>query len=410
MIAQNPEAVVAKLPEELPPSPIRFDYLDGMRGTAALYVVFYHALMAGIYPSNGSWFPPEFPRWMVTAAQPLRYGHFAVVVFIALSGYCLTLPVARKTAPYVAKDLWHFFLRRARRILPPYYAALALVILIDTSVPEIGHAHDWFWKITMPATSAPMLLSHLFLVHNLNPEWFSGIDYPTWSVATEWQIYGLFAAVLLPLWRRVGPYVTLILALAFGLIIHRLFDWRFDGACPQFVGVFTLGMAAAFWTQLPPSWFLRTPWNAISVISTGIVIAMVVLRPIWWRQHTFLVDPLIGVAAVSLIILCRKNIEQVPAQPSFLLTLLQSSWAVRLGAFSYSLYLMHAPVLGVLQLWLRHMNYPVALQFGVLLFIGTPLSLVVSYVFHIAFERPFMPGRPKTDRQAEFAAIASPAP
>jgi len=43
-------------------------------------------------------------------------------------------------------------------------------------------------------------------------------------------------------------------------------------------------------------------------------------------------------------------------------------------------------------------------------FIRLPFLVLFGYLFHLAFERPFMPGRPRTDRQAEASAAVSPAP
>ncbi len=66
---------------------IRLAYLDGIRGLAALYVVLVHswALDDALQPSL-LWLP---------VTKLLRYGIFAVVIFIVLSGYCLMLPVVR---------------------------------------------------------------------------------------------------------------------------------------------------------------------------------------------------------------------------------------------------------------------------------------------------------------------------
>ena len=81
-----------------------------------------------------------------------------------------------------------------------------------------------------------------------------------------------------------------------------------------------------------------------------------------------------------------------------------------LGAFSYSLYLVHFPLLIKMEDILNKHGLSNLLQFFVLLFVGGPLCLGAAYLFHLAFERPFMPGHPKTERQAEAAALVSPAP
>ena len=59
----------------------------------------------------------------------LLYGHLAVDVFIVLSGFCLMLPVARSGGA-LADGARGFFVRRARRILPPYFAAFTISVAL----------------------------------------------------------------------------------------------------------------------------------------------------------------------------------------------------------------------------------------------------------------------------------------
>ncbi len=97
-------------------------YLDGLRGLAALYVVLVH-----IDP----YIEAELPTLWFWFAKTLRYGAFAVVIFIVLSGYGLMLSVIRSQSGYVAGGLLGYIKRRSRRILPPYYAALGFCLLLD---------------------------------------------------------------------------------------------------------------------------------------------------------------------------------------------------------------------------------------------------------------------------------------
>ena len=83
---------------------------------------------------------------------------------------------------------------------------------------------------------------------------------------------------------------------------------------------------------------------------------------------------------------------------------------VWLGAFSYSLYLIHYPIVAASDFALRRTGLNPAIQFAVLLGVGIPLCILCAYSFHLVFERPFMSGHPKTDRQAAQSANVSPAP
>src|SRR5215203_1884331 len=118
-------------PEGAPPPP-RLAFLDGLRGLAASYVVLHHAAL--LVPPSGLTGPATVARFL------LRHGHYAVAVFIVLSGYCLMLPVARDPLGRLPGGTLAFFGRRARRILPPYYAALVLCWALIALVPELGRA------------------------------------------------------------------------------------------------------------------------------------------------------------------------------------------------------------------------------------------------------------------------------
>src|SRR5258708_40112679 len=97
----------------------RFDYLDGLRGAAALYVVLYHVYLE--LALSGEW--NRLPAFVRYSAGWLQFCHVSVGVFIVLSGFCLMLPVARSSDRQLPGGLGQYFVRRARRILPPYYAA-----------------------------------------------------------------------------------------------------------------------------------------------------------------------------------------------------------------------------------------------------------------------------------------------
>src|SRR5690242_3496285 len=88
--------------------------LDGVRGIAALFVVLHHCYLMSFdgFPNNTG----------PAALGFLLYGHFAVVVFIALSGFSLAVSPARHD--WQLGGVSRFAQRRAWRILPPYWAAL----------------------------------------------------------------------------------------------------------------------------------------------------------------------------------------------------------------------------------------------------------------------------------------------
>ena len=72
------------------PPRVRLDFLDGIRGLSALYVVLYHAIPPKAVVGTSA--AHNLVRKMTF---PIHQGHLAVAIFIVLSGYCLMLPIAK---------------------------------------------------------------------------------------------------------------------------------------------------------------------------------------------------------------------------------------------------------------------------------------------------------------------------
>ena len=392
--ASSPQSPAA---QSSPSARLRLDYLDGLRGLAALYVVMHHAYY-------GLTAEETLPSLAAHLTYWLYLGRSAVDIFIVLSGYCLMLPVIR--AGRLSGSLTGFFQRRARRILPPYYAALAVCLLAIAALPalhDLSHPHA-LWNEALPAFIPSVIASHLLLAHNFDPAWHSKIDYPMWSVATEWQIYFLFPLALLPIWRRWGSGAAVLAAFLIGLVPLFLFFDRFSGVSPQFLGLFALGMAAAdinFSARAPlAAWRNKLPWGGLSAGLLALLV-LVSLKHSSWPEAVAFKDILVGGATACLLVACTRTLtrhhetatDQSPEtrnRAPLALRLMESRPAVLLGTFSYSLYLVHAPVLALCQAGIRTLPLSPTLSLGVMLLGGVPLALAVSYLFHLAFEKPFL--------------------
>ncbi len=365
---------------------IHLNFLDGLRGLAALYVVLHHFL---------AWEASGLPRWAARAVSLFSFGHTAVGLFIILSGFSLMLPVAREGS---LRGGWYGFLkRRALRILPPYYASLALSVTLIVAVRN--HA----WARSLPSGPADMtssdLVSHLLLVHNLSPSWIHGFNMALWSVATEWQIYFLFPLLIIPIWKRWGSGVAVaagflagLVPLAVTLVPGRLHGVDLSGPCFWYIGLFAIGAAGAVSfvrNKTPPVPRLLT-WSiliAICYVSTLRLLPMHSTSPggpAYYLIET-LRDGLTGSLALCLIFCCSSS-------PCALRQLLETGPLRRLGAFSYSLYLTHCIVLQVVDGWAvaHDMSGLIFLNLKIL---AVPVALVFAYLFHLVFERPFLTTR-----------------
>ncbi len=101
-------------------------------------------------------------------------------------------------------------------------------------------------------------------------------------------------------------------------------------------------------------------------------------------------DLLIGAAAVCLILHCGRQVQDPQEKPpGLLLRILQSRFAVTLGAFSYSLYLTHLPVGWLMRPIVNALHHSGVTLFIFALFVKIPLLCAVAYGFYLLFERPF---------------------
>jgi peptidoglycan/LPS O-acetylase OafA/YrhL len=353
----------------------RLEGLDGIRGLAALFVVLHHCWLMAFpgFPGNGG---PWWLGWLL-------YGHFAVVVFIVLSGFSLAVSPAR--SQWRLGGAGRFARRRAWRILPPYWAALAFSLAVAwTLAPQPGEG---------PPTARSVLLYGLLLQD------VAGSPSPNgafWSIAVEAHLYILFPLMLLVL-RRAGTAVMLaavtVPVAAVGLLapsvplVDKLL--RFT---PQFAVLFALGivgagMAAKAGTEAagrPSKAAAFRPWWALAA-ALPVVAVIVAAGPVWTVEHYYWVDIAMGPAVTLLLVSVASG------RPAPLVRLLDSRPIRGLGHFSYSLYLIHAPIVVALST----LVVSPAAGHGLTAFLLTtvlavPLSLLVARLFAAVFELPFL--------------------
>ena len=73
-----------------------------------------------------------------------------------------------------------------------------------------------------------------------------------------------------------------------------------------------------------------------------------------------------------------------------MLRILQSGPVLKIGVFSYSLYLVHDAVLELLSTLLKGLSLPPLARFAALLIVGVPAVIGVAYGFYLLVERHFV--------------------
>ncbi len=367
---------------------LRLHFLDGMRGAASLYVLVFHAITIKVPDTSRLPLPM---RWFATV---FGRGHYGVVVFIVLSGFSLMLPMARTGDATLNGGFAGYMRRRARRIMPPYYAALAVSIAILAGYNALGPRLGLGDKVEPEALSPGSVLSHVFLVHNLRFDWAFRINGPMWSVATEWQIYFVFALLLLPVLRRTNIVVVVVLAWLLGSLPWLVLPLDHNGfwAGPWLLGSFALGMLGAvigFSPTMKGTWWReRAPWGLLTAASLAAVCVMgAVGGADSWPGP-------VSDGIVSVFALCAVNAGWVSAmrvadgRPGILARSFGSRRMVQLGAFSYSLYLIQHPILRLTEKVAGKAGLGRASAVLVHLVVVVPFIVAVAWVFAELVERP----------------------
>lgn len=382
------------------PGGMRLDYVDGLRALAALYVVIHHCWLE-IWPFL-HYRTPSGPLLYLTGW--LEYGHFAVSLFIVLSGLCLSLPLVR-AGGYLGGAL-HFYLKRARRILPPYYCALAFSLLLIWLF--VGHQTGTHWDMSVPVEGRDVLMCVLLLEDIVSG---GKVNHAFWSIAVEWRIYLLFP-LMLTLSRAKGTLAAAVIVVLVPTIVAFVlwltpigqatfgaYPWLLSGYvgfAPSFVALFGLGMLAAgiaFSESNRATWMrARVPWATLALAFSVPFIAACWMWPgfpFWSNVQYGLADLNIG-----LIALCALVAGSRSRGPNALRSALAWRPLVFVGGYSYSLYLIHAPLIQVVWQYLIHpLNVGDFASFVLLVAVGLPFILAASYVFYLVCERPFIPGR-----------------
>jgi len=303
--------------------------LDGIRGIAFLLVFFSHSEALGnIIP-----------------------GGLGVTIFFFLSGYLITTLLRIEVEKTGTLSLKKFYLRRARRILPPAYITLAFAYLLG------------YLGILSSRGSRPALLAVFFYYYNYFDLLSHSLNLPTgldvvWSLMIEEHFYLLFPLIYLLVSRKLSPRAQALVftgACAMGLLwryilvyalhtstTHRA--WTYSATDSRFDSILLgciLAIASNPWFQKDrDSSFMKARKGTWAL--TGLFALFVSLL---WRNPDFRETArytLQGIALFPIFFYCGA------AKGGMLLRVLECKPLKTVGHLSYSMYLIHYLVLKTL--------------------------------------------------------------
>jgi peptidoglycan/LPS O-acetylase OafA/YrhL len=204
--------------------------------------------------------------------------------------------------------------------------------------------------------------------------------------------------------RRAGVVTMLVCATAPVVAVGALV---FGGTTPdgdnrltpQLLPVFAAGIAAAGITAAGER-LRRLPWHWLSVAAAAPVVALVLHQGARWTVHHYFWVDLAVAPALAMFVAAVAT-----ARPGFVVRLLNTRPMVRLGAYSYSLYLIHLPIVVVISLKVVAPRLGHGLpSFAATTAIAVSLSLIGAYLFARVFEFPFQRHRSWADLAAAMHA------
>lgn len=336
--------------------------LTGIRALAALLVLSLHVHQN--VPANIAAYLPFINR-----------GYLGVDFFFILSGFIIAhvyiASFVRLSGEALRIFLWHRFIR----LYPVHVAVLLLMIAMVMFSHATGRAiraenfnvADLIWQFT---------LMHAWGFGN-DASW----NLPSWSISAEWFAYLLFPIIALVLNRIGNARAGYLLSVAAFLVMTALFklsgadidSWNGPPALLRVAGEFICGAALCRAMFLEASSGQRR-WSGDAV---GVVAFI-----------AFLAAASISLSDYILVALLALTVMGVAAADGFLKRFLARGSMVWLGEISYSVYMVHFPVLILLRRvyeGLGYASWPPLLQttayfatFAVIIVSAVPLYYFVE--------------------------------
>ncbi len=299
---------------------------------------------------------------------------YAVPLFFLISGYCIHASNIKYIKTKCALPLKEYYVRRFLRIYPPYFVALILAITVN------------FITDTNYRLSVHDLLIHLLSWQGFTIAYFNSINIVLWTISVELAFY-----VIYPLFYYIRHKFNLNYALMFTLAISCLsivwFCSKGNISLPERFCVFNLWFAwccGAFLADkkaLNPGELKRPIYLLLYLI---IFIAFVCLNfipnnlGIIFDQFNvlFWTAPMIYLLSKEDWFRQRKNLWVIKI-------------AAAIGLSSYSLYLMHEPLIAIKN-FMAHKYFPGWFQ-PVAVVGGIFVIPVITWYSYYYIEKPFLP-------------------
>jgi peptidoglycan/LPS O-acetylase OafA/YrhL len=352
----NPAPLASSDRLGLGPGAERRPELDGLRAIAIAFVLLGHFDLA-----------------------PFDGGFAGVDVFFVLSGFLITAQCARSRDALPWRQIGAFYLRRFWRIAPAYLVVVAATVMIGAHMMLADDAR----RLETSALASALFAANIYFNNDLGYFAPSAIYSPLlhlWSLGVEAQFYLVWPIALrLALPRPTAKRLAIVAAIAAVSFLLSL-AWSFFDAKTAFFSLpsrlweFVLGGAIA----LAPAFADRLAGWRFAGHAGLLALAALLAAP-------FVIDgdmawpapaALMVTVPTAVVILCARDAGWARR----LLSLPPIVW---LGQISYSLYLVHWPLVTLA----TYAIFPEASAAMRVALLG--VSLLLAWGLHVAIETPF---------------------
>jgi len=267
----------------------------------------------------------------------------SVSFFFLLSGYVLGCVYLRGGRDV---DKRRFFAARFARIYPLYF----VMIVFDTRPLLLAEVRRYGVVAGLTKT-ASIFAASLMMLPAWSPRHLLRIDVPSWSLCAEIFFYLCFPVLGVWIWRLDGARLWMTAAVSYiggQALVWALRPYIYLGTLLTspllHLSTFALGVMLARWMTLKqeqrngaetPLWQV----NAVLVLAAAGVVLSILLLPRFRIASPYNNGLLTPVFAFFIWVLSVR--------PTMWSRWLGASWLVALGNASYSLYLIHYPIMTV---------------------------------------------------------------
>lgn len=341
--------------------------LDGIRGLTAFYVFVHHARFSLSQPYfKGLASHPEKYEWydklLVYVFGLFKYGHEAVIVFFVLSGFVIHLKQGAPDFSFPTFSTINYLKKRTVRIYPTLLTSFAIYVIVDYLISLVTGDN---LMLLLSKYHLSNFLYNLFLIPEA-PIW--GYNFPMWSLKHEWFFYLLYPILL---WLSNKSFffpliITTLLFVSYALGLRI----PYIGAAAYTLQVWCLGSILAYFYKNSGSKLI----NYFPYLLLIIIVYFFIDRenantyPLLDLTFGLIVTGLLSVVILSKISFINKILNRF-------------AW---LGSFSFSLYLLHLPLINLFKVIVLNIQHVTELPFHqwyilASIFIILPVTYLIYY-------------------------------